>query len=243
MNATTIEALLALNRSFYERFAGDFARTRRSSPPGFDLIVPYLQHAAKVVDLGCGNGRLLVYLAGRGWRGHYIGLDNSAGLLTEARRAAVGLEGITADFVPADLMQAHWPVNRADLQEGDALTALAVLHHIPGNANRLRFMETAARLLPPGGCLIVSTWQFMSSARLRKRLLPWAAAGLNEEDVEQGDYLMSWGEGAAGQRYVAAIGQAELSALGQRSHLTAMEIFTTDGLEGDLNLYGVFRAV
>ena len=105
----------------------------------------------------------------------------------------------------------------------------------------MHFMETAARLLPPAGHLIVSTWQFMSSPRLRRRLLTWGTVGLREEDVEPGDHLMSWGEGAAGQRYVAAIGEEELLLLSASSGLEPVELFTTDGLEGDLNLYGVFR--
>jgi tRNA (uracil-5-)-methyltransferase TRM9 len=240
MNPATVDALLALNRIFYDKFAGDFARTRRSSPPGYDLIVPFLLSAANVFDLGCGNGRLLRFLASRGWRGAYWGTDSSAGLLAEARRAAEET-GIIARFTKGDLMREKWPIDGGHVRDGDALVMLAVLHHIPGHANRLRIMAHAAELLAPGGRYIVSTWQFVGSERLRKRLLPWSAAGLSEQDVEVGDYLMSWGEGATGQRYVAAIGRNELVSLAEAARLQTVAIFSTDGLEGDLNLYGVFE--
>lgn len=240
MDPAIVDALLALNRTFYDKFAGDFARTRRSSPPGYDLILPYLGSAANVLDLGCGNARLLSFLATRGWRGGYVGMDASAELLEAARHAA-GHHGIAARFVLGDLAQEEWPVDGEPLQRGDAIAMFAVLHHIPGRTHRLRTLTHAAQLLPPGGRLAVSTWQFLTSSRLRKRLLPWSAAGLADGDVEPGDYLMSWGEAAAGQRYVAGIDETELTGLARSAGLARVTAFTTDGLEGDLNLYGIFE--
>jgi hypothetical protein len=59
--------------------------------------------------------------------------------------------------------------------------------------------------------------------------------------VEPGDYLLSWGAGAAGQRYCAAIGEDGLRDLAADAGLAAVETFYADGREGNLNLYGVFR--
>jgi SAM-dependent methyltransferase len=88
MDETTRSALAELNGAFYANFAGDFARTRRGWPLGFERILPHLWPAANVLDVGCGNGRLLTFLTERGWRGHYLGADNSAGLLSAAQTAA-----------------------------------------------------------------------------------------------------------------------------------------------------------
>ena len=85
---STRSALAELNRAFYAKFADDFARTRRGWPPGFERILPHLRPAANVLDVGCGNGRLLAFLIERGWRGRYLGLDSSAGLLAEAEQHA-----------------------------------------------------------------------------------------------------------------------------------------------------------
>lgn len=238
MKPEVYAALLDLNRAFYTRFAGDFARTRQSWPPGYDLILPHLAGAANVLDLGCGNGRFLAYLAGQGWRGHYTGLDGSAGLLAEAQQMAAGLDGVTARFVQGDLLNAAWPA--AAGSPADAIVCLAVLHHVPTAASRRRILAEAAMLLAPGGRLIVSTWQFMTSERLRRRMLPWETVGLSADDVEAGDYLVTWGAGAAGHRYCAFIDEAELHQLAADAGLQVVATYHADGYEGNLNLYGVY---
>ena len=123
----------------------------------------------------------------------------------------------------------------------DAIALLAVLQHIPGADGRGHTLADCASLLAPGGRLVVSTWQFMSAPRLRARVLPWSTIGLSEADVEPGDYLLSWGEGASGRRYCAFIQRDELCALAESAGLETVETFYADGHEGNLNLYGVYR--
>ncbi|MGQ9491831.1 MAG: methyltransferase domain-containing protein [Anaerolineae bacterium] len=242
------EVLRALNRDFYARFADPFARTRRSWPPGFAFILPYLRHAANVLDLGCGNGRLLSFLAHHGWSGDYVGLDNSAGLLAEAAQVAAAHPAVRPRFLQADLMDEDWPQQLAAcaLTQGtwraDAIACLAVLHHIPGAANRARFLATCRALLAPAGRLVLSTWQFMTSPRLRGRVLPWETIGLQAAQVEPGDYLVAWGEGAAGRRYCAFIDLEGLRALAGEAGLQIQEVHYADGHEGNLNLYAVLSA-
>lgn len=246
MKVETCAALLALNRRFYEHFADDFARTRRSWPPGFERILPYLRSAANVADLGCGNGRLLGFLAERGWRGRYLGVDSSEELLTIASANAPRDPLIRSDFRRRDLvaLDPATPLALADelgRRTWDAVVMLAVLHHIPGKAHRVRLLAACADLLRPAGVLIVSTWQFLSAPRLRSRILPWEAAGIRPEEVEPGDYLIAWGEHAAGQRYCAAIDEAALNELAAAAGLSQETSFYADGHEGNLNLYAVFR--
>jgi 2-polyprenyl-3-methyl-5-hydroxy-6-metoxy-1,4-benzoquinol methylase len=193
--------------------------------------------------VACGNGRLLHFLAAEGWRGNYLGVDGSSRLLAEAQRAAPQGTGRWVAFRQVDLVSADWPA-AASFPSGewpDAITALAVLHHIPGKAHRMTFLQRCAGLLPAGGTLVVSTWQFMDAPRLRSRILPWETAGLDAEALEPGDHLLSWGQGAAGLRYCAAIDEPALRALAGRAELAPVAFFSADGLEGNLNLYGVFR--
>jgi len=240
MQPQTVAALLTLNRQFYARFADDFARTRRTWPPGFDRILPYLQTASNVLDLGCGNARLLAFLGASKWQGQYAGLDSSEHLLVEARATAQAHPQIPTHFIMADLFTDDW--TQAVPGPHDALVSLAVLHHIPGAMNRRRFLMRCADLLGPGHRLIVSTWQFRTSERLRKRIAPWEAAGIAEADVESGDYLMGWGEGSPGLRYCAFIDQPALIDMATEAGLICTETFLSDGHEGNLNLYGVFTA-
>ena len=243
MKIETCAALAALNRDFYARFAEDFDRTRAGWPLSFSRILPYLAPAANVLDLGCGNGRLLAFLRTQGWQGRYLGLDNSRGLLAAAqeRLQAAGGAAPTSAFVEADLLSPEWSRAAAGFAP-DAIACLAVLHHIPGRAQRVRFLAQCAVLLGAGAVLVLSTWQFMGAPRLRGRVLSWQAVALDENDLEPGDYLLSWGAGAAGKRYCAYIDREELSALADEAGLVPAATFVADGHEGDLNLYGVFTS-
>jgi hypothetical protein len=122
----------------------------------------------------------------------------------------------------------------------DALACLAVLHHIPGHAHRRRFLSECAGLLSPTGVLILSTWQFLEAARLRSHILPWETVGLDPRRVEAGDYLLSWGAGAPGRRYCAALDRTSLDALAEEAGLRPLAHYMADGREGNLNLYGVY---
>ena len=243
MKTETCAALAALNREFYASFAEDFDRTRAGWPLSFSRILPYLAPAANVLDLGCGNGRLLAFLRTQGWQGRYLGLDSSRGLLAAAQERLQVERGdaSTTAFVEADLLSPQWCGAAAGFAP-DAIACLAVLHHIPGRAQRVRFLAQCAALLGAGAVLVLSTWQFMASVRLRGRVLPWQAVGFDENDLEPGDCLLSWGAGAAGKRYCAAIDCEELGALANEAGLVTSATFVADGHEGDLNLYGVFTS-
>jgi tRNA (uracil-5-)-methyltransferase TRM9 len=240
MDETTRSALAELNRTFYAGFAGDFARTRRGWPQGFERILPHLRAAANVLDVGCGNGRLLSFLTERGWHGRYLGIDASAGLLAAAERN-LELRPAEASFRAAELLSPHWNTASTGFAP-DAIACLAVLHHIPGAAHRARLVAECADLLRPGGTLIISVWQFLSTPRLRARILPWSVVGLSNEEVDPGDFLLSWGEGAIGQRYCAAIAEETLCVLALQAGLATVETFYADGHESNLSLYGVFRS-
>jgi tRNA (uracil-5-)-methyltransferase TRM9 len=241
MRPDTVAALLALNRQFYDQFGGDFAATRRSHPPGYDRILPYLRRATNVLDAGCGSGRLLSFLARQGWSGRYVGVDGSARLLEEAAAASAKADQIGARFALADLFEASWLDTVRDDAPFGAVVCLAVLHHMPGAANRAAFLRRLASLLSPGAPLVLTTWQFLASERLRRRIVSSERAGVREDDLEPGDYLVGWGEGSPGARYCAAVDEVALINMAAGAGLDVIETFASDGREGRLNLYGVFE--
>jgi SAM-dependent methyltransferase len=242
MDESTCTALAELNRAFYEDFASDFSETRRGWLPGFDLILPHIEAASNVLDLGCGNARLLSFLTERGWRGGYTGLDSSPELLRIAALAASATSpDIATRFAPADFLKRDWPTGLS-LSRADAVISLAVLHHIPGRQNRARFLAQCRNLVTESGVVILSTWQFLVAPRLRARILPWSAAGINDEQVEPDDYLLGWGQGNVGRRYCAWIGREEMDGLASEAGLKPVAHYIGDGREGNLNLYGVYSA-
>ena len=241
MNETTRRRLLSLNRTFYARFAAAFSSTRFGAQPGYARIIRYFPRLCHVLDLGCGNARFAHFLDTRAEQATYLGVDVSPGLLHRAREQAARLARVRGRFLLLDLGEPGW-ASVLDAARFDVVLALAVLHHIPGAAYREAFVREAASLLRPGGYLILSNWRFLHSARMRRKIVPWARIGLTEADVEPGDYLLDWKKEGYGYRYVHHITEEEAERLAASAGLAVVEQFRSDGREGDLSLYSVFRA-
>jgi 2-polyprenyl-3-methyl-5-hydroxy-6-metoxy-1,4-benzoquinol methylase len=160
-------------------------------------------------------------------------------LLTIAREKTANLRHVSTEFFQMDLST---DARHRESHFFDVVTALAVLHHIPGHQARQRFVQAAGGCLKPGGVLILSNWRFVQNPRMQRKLLPWAVAGLSEADVEPGDYLLDWKKDGAGMRYAHQLDEAEIEALAAAAGLTVVEQFVADGREGDLSLYSVLRA-
>jgi len=235
VDAATAKTLLDLNRSFYDQFAGQFAQSRTLSQPGWRRLLPFLPESGPLLDVGCGHGRLAHFLASQGRRVAYVGVDSSQALLEIARAGAVGLEAV---FVEADITAPGWR-RRLPHARYPAVTALAVLHHIPGWERRRALLAELGALLADDGLLALSTWQFMNEARLRRKVTPWQAAGLSAEQVEAGDYLLDWQRGGQGLRYCHLVDEAELVRLAGQAGLVVRALFQDDGRGSNLNQFAV----
>jgi SAM-dependent methyltransferase len=230
--------LLELNRQFYQTFALQFSATRQRLQPGVQRLLPGLLQAASLLDLGCGNGELARRLAAPGFCGRYVGLDFSPGLLQDAGQDQP--QAAQVSFVSGDLSQPGWQAALPQAQFEFAL-AFAVLHHLPGELLRHKVLQTVRRLLLPGGRLILSTWQFLNSPRLRLRIQPWERAGLSPSQVDPGDYLLDWRSGGSGLRYVHNFSLDELSALAEVCGFSVLESFWSDGENGCSGLYQIWQ--
>lgn len=235
MRNEVVERLLALNQAFYDEFAAEFTESRRRPPPGFARLLPELPRPCRrLLDVGCGDGRLGRFLQAEGAIESYVGVDFSAELLAEAQLSTAGA------FRRRDLSR---PGCLDRLGRFEAIACLAALQHIPGRANRLRLLAEMCDHLAPDGRLLLSTWQFLDSPRQRRKLLSWAELGLTPSDVEENDYLLSWRRGGYGRRYVCLIDAAETAALAAETGLTIVGQFRSDGKEGDLSLYSILVSI
>lgn len=238
MDSTTAERLLTINREFYNQFGDQFSATRQRLQPGVKKILETIWEDVSVLDLGCGNGHFLRELSQRGHRAPLLGVDFSLPLLRNAE-SNLGVEFREADLsqlsptgtmsVTSDqsLITGHWSL----------ITAFAVLHHIPSTEMRLDILKTVRKLLKEDGKFILSNWQFLNSEKLKSRIQPWDKVGINENDLDDGDYLLDWRSGGEGLRYAHHFTAEELLGLAEQVEMRVTDSFTSDGESGDLGLY------
>jgi SAM-dependent methyltransferase len=230
-----------LNRTFYDELAEAFAASRGASEPGLVRAFAQMQPGARVLDLGCGQGRVAALLPASC---EYVGMDFSAEMLAIAERTVntgqySGHLGSAPRFVVGNLLDPAWPT----LVPGhyDWVILRAVLHHIPGAENRQAIVNSAVECLTAQGHLVLANWQFLEIERLRRRLLPWDVVGLCPDDVEPGDYLLNWRREGYGVRYVHLIDEGETADLAAHAGLTVDTMFRADGHNNNLTLYAVLR--
>jgi len=237
MQEDTIKKIVALNSEFYQTFALQFSETRMRIQPGVRRVLSKIPMDGDVLDLGCGNGELAHTLIAQGFRGKYVGVDMSDDLLDVARRR-VGVQG-NMRFVRANLADAMW-TSRISEERFDVVLAFAVLHHLPGENLRLRLLNQIRTLLRVHGKFIHSNWQFLNSERLKRRIQSWEQVGIDESELDEGDYLLDWRHGGFGLRYVHFFTEEELSKLAEMTGFRVVEAFYSVGEGGNLGLYQIW---
>jgi SAM-dependent methyltransferase len=232
MDEATRRRLNALNREFYRVTATEFDATRGQAWAGWLTLLPYLTTPLRVLDVGCGNGRFGVFLAAHLTGSiHYHGIDNSAALLAHA---ADDLQAtpLTVTLTEQDLVEQPLPSGEYDL-----VVLFGVLHHLPGAAQRLTFMQQLAAQVASGGYLAFAAWCFYESPRLRERIVPWGA----DFTVEAQDYLLDWRRGERALRYCHYVDEAEHQALLTATGLTPRLTYRADGQDGQMNRYSLLQ--
>ena len=165
--------LFKKNKENYDLIAEDFSATRQALWPELEKFSQWVEDGDKILDLGCGNGRLLDLLKNKDIR--YVGLDSSPRLVQIAQDEHPGQE-----FIVGDIMEVTFPSDTFD-----KAFAIAFLHHIPSEVMRLNILAEARRILKPEGILFLTVW-----APAKKIRSQWRR---KEPTLERGDIVRSWG--------------------------------------------------
>lgn len=124
-----------------------------------DKYLHQLKPGSRVLDLGCGNGKLVTGLpAGV----EYIGTDFSETLLEEARRLHPEHEFRYSDVTSED----DW----AKLGKFDAIFCVAVLHHIPTRKQQVYILREIKHHLKSGGFVFLTVWNLWQERFLQYHL-------------------------------------------------------------------------
>lgn len=166
MKKATAQDILESVRESYNLIADEFSDTRQYAWKEFDFFKPYLFDKANILDMGCGNGRLIKFLdqyyLGNPYK--YIGLDNSNNLLQKAHKHFPNKV-----FLPGD--QLSIPI---DDEMMDIIFNIAAFHHIPSRKLRLEALIDMHRVLRKDGFLIITVWNLWQKKYWKENLKGWS---------------------------------------------------------------------
>jgi len=158
--------LIKLNQESYSKIADDFSDTRFFPWQEVEQVIKdYVKDNNKILDLGCGNGRLLKSLA-KFQNINYTGLDNNTKLL-EKIQAFTAPRGVSprVKLICDDILNLAQFKNN----EFDIIFMIASFHHIPSNELRQKVMANLHRILKPNGYLIMTNWNLWQ-AKAKKNI-------------------------------------------------------------------------
>lgn len=133
-------------REAYDAIAPSFDSSRKVLWNEFSGFAELLKPGQKVLDVGCGNGRLIDAFKGK--KIDYSGIDQSGELLKRARR-----HHPEAVFFEMDMQTLDFPDKTFD-----ALFSIASFHHLPGLKKRKQAVAEMRRVLKKDGLLVLTVW-------------------------------------------------------------------------------------
>lgn len=200
MKQSKAQQILAESKASYDNMAPEFAMTRARFWEELTFLAEHAMPGMTVLDIGCGNGRFFPVLRDRHIA--YVGLDNSKGLLKEAREQ---FPGVT--FVEGDATALPFPDRSFDIA-----FSFATIHHIPSKALRHAFVREAARVLKPGSVFIVTAWYLFEPPYRRHVLLNALRRLIGLSKLDLGDTWLTFGK-TKHPRYLHAFTVRELTRL------------------------------
>ncbi|MEK6911656.1 MAG: methyltransferase domain-containing protein [Candidatus Thermoplasmatota archaeon] len=193
----------------YDAIAESFDRARERPWPEVAEFAATFPPSTIVLDLGCGNGRHAKALCDAGHR--VLGIDASRGLLPIDRRREPRAALVQGDVCGLPFRDRTF----------SSAIAVATIHHLPSDAERLLAIREMYRVLTIGGRALVSAWAF-EQARFGKDLDVRAAS----DPREATDVWIPWrGGGATVDRFYHLFRDGELRDLILKSGLRLERYF------------------
>lgn len=233
MNPETAKQILQLTQDGYERIARYFDKTRNTIWEDFSIFKASVKDGARVLDVGCGNGRLYTALKDR--HVQYVGVDQNPYLIEQARERYPDAQFFVGDILSLDTIPGIAG------EKFDCIFSVAVVCHIPSLELRKRVIAAMHDLLVRDGALMMLNWNLWRIALKKKSIwkslhqrltlspLTWREMyAVSERDMGFRDVMTWWGTHKNGvPLYYRALSAGELRKVCRDVGLSDISCFYT----------------
>lgn len=204
------EYLIKKTKDYFDKNVEGFSGSRKELWPEFEELKKYIKDSEKILDLGCGNGRLFELFQDKNVK--YIGVDSSEKFIQKAR-------GKYGDhFQVTDILSLPFFNNYFD-----SIWSIAVFHHIPSNELHLEVLEELKRVLKKDGRIIMICWHLYQGEYLKLLLKFTLIKFFKKSRLDYKDILLSPKKMKI-QRYYHAFTKKELKKLFQKAGFRVEEL-------------------
>ncbi len=146
-------------KDVYNEIGVNFSASRGYIWPDLKPFLAEVKSSSTVLDVGCGNGRLLLGLPEKV---KYTGIDFSTTLLEKAIENHPSARFIETDITTPDVWK--------DLPQFDFIFCIAVIHHLDNRRNQLFVLKQIKKHLKPNGKCLITAWNLWQPKLLKHHL-------------------------------------------------------------------------
>ncbi len=221
MDKQTQKNLLEIVKRNYEEIVNYFNETRNRknrSWPELVKINKAVKNNDSVLDIGCGNGRLLETFGNK--KIDYIGVDSSEKLINIAKSRFPNFK-----FIIGNILE----LGKIPDINFDYVFCIALLHHLPGQNLRITALKQLKNKVTSEGKIILTVWNLWSQKKFRKLILKFALLKLIKKNkMDFGDILFDWKNSQGkpiSQRYYHAFTKRQLKKITKIAGLKIERIY------------------
>lgn len=201
----------------YNHIAENFSKTRLNNWGEFELLKKTLSKEAKVLDLGCGNGRSIKFLLQQETKP--FGFDESEELLKIAKANYPFIEFIKGK------MESPLPIKSESV---DVVWSIASFHHLLTKKDRINTLGEIHRILKPNGKLVITVWNLFQAKFLTKRIEAFIRSIM--PNWHRYDFIIPFGQ-EKHPRFYHAFKPDNLETLLEKNFFEIKDLFGSRGQE------------
>ncbi len=228
MHDKYVQKILEQTCQDYNLIAEQYASTRSYIPKDVFKLSEYIKEGDCVLDSGCANARLYPIIKEKGAK--YTGIDVSESLIDISKNLYPEGEFRVMNSLDMDFEDETF----------DKVLSVSVLHHIPSDKLRKKYLQEINRVLKRGGMVLLRVQDLISNQKYRLLILKFFFLKLiGWSKMDFGDLLIPWKDGSGNilaQRYFHCFTKSELKSLFKQSGFEVKKAYY-DGKDPFYNIY------